>query len=283
MNINISFKNRIFLFLFLAFIFVLPFFVSASTSSGTIDSTYKYAWAGNAGWINLGCAHCNVQITDSGLTGYAWSQNYGWINLNPAQSGVKNDGNGNLSGQAWGEYSGWIDFSGVSIDSDGQFKGSTQLNDIIGKINYDCSGCKVTTDWRPVNIRGGGTVSLTTYSIPGQFVKSTTNPTITSLQSKIVELKALIASLTNKTPSSSSFTTNLSFGSRGNDVRQLQIFLNTHGYPVSTTGPGSPGNETTIFGYATKAALIRFQKANNIDPIGVMGPMTRGRVNSLIK
>jgi hypothetical protein len=37
-----------------------------------------------------------------------------------------------------------------------------------------------------------------------------------------------------------------------------------------------------IFGPATQAALIRYQKANNIVPAsGVLGPVTRVRINGM--
>lgn len=46
----------------------------------------------------------------------------------------------------------------------------------------------------------------------------------------------------------------------GTDVKQLQIFLNTHNFTVSNTGPGSRGQETTYFGPATYRALVKFQE-----------------------
>ena len=62
----------------------------------------------------------------------------------------------------------------------------------------------------------------------------------------------------------------------GADVKALQVYLNTHGYVIASSGAGSPGNETTKFGGATKAALIKFQKANGITPAaGYFGPKTR--------
>lgn len=76
-----------------------------------------------------------------------------------------------------------------------------------------------------------------------------------------------------------SFTRDLEVGVIGDDVKALQVYLNTHGYTVSSSGPGSPGNETTRFGGATKAALIKFQKTNGITPAaGYFGPKTRGAV-----
>lgn len=86
------------------------------------------------------------------------------------------------------------------------------------------------------------------------------------------------------TPSVSNyqFTRNLDLGSTGEDVRELQKYLNRNGFTISAGGAGSPGNETTYFGYATQTALIKFQKANNISPaVGYFGPLTRAVVNSM--
>jgi DNA-binding beta-propeller fold protein YncE len=78
------------------------------------------------------------------------------------------------------------------------------------------------------------------------------------------------------------FTKNLKFLTLDNEVKELQKFLNTHGYPVSLSGAGSSGLETTKFGLLTQKALIKFQKANNITPaVGYFGPITRAKVNSL--
>ena len=62
----------------------------------------------------------------------------------------------------------------------------------------------------------------------------------------------------------------------GDDVKALQVYLNTHGFMIASSGPGSSGNETTKFGAATKAALSKFQKAKGITPAaGYFGPKTR--------
>lgn len=57
-----------------------------------------------------------------------------------------------------------------------------------------------------------------------------------------------------------SFARSLSVGSQGTDVLALQKFLNAQGFPVAGSGAGSPGNETTYFGPATKRAVISFQE-----------------------
>ncbi len=85
---------------------------------------------------------------------------------------------------------------------------------------------------------------------------------------------------TNSILSSSSFTRNLKLGMKGLDVKLLQQFLNNNGFPVSKKGVGSKGRENTTFGPATKAALVRFQKANKITPaVGYFGPKTQAAIS----
>lgn len=142
-------------------IFISTSLVLASVSVGTIDSTNKYAWGENLGWINFGCDECDVVITDTEITGYAWSRVYGWINLSPDTSGVVNDITGTLSGMAWGSNIGWIDFDGVTIGIDGEFTGYATVESNGSQINFNCangascasSDFKVSTDWRPLSAR----------------------------------------------------------------------------------------------------------------------------------
>ena len=84
------------------------------------------------------------------------------------------------------------------------------------------------------------------------------------------------------------FTRTLKMGSTGEDVRELQKWLNAHGYQVSATGAGSPGNETTTFGAQTAHAVVRLQEAHAAAVLapaglykgtGVFGVMTRAFVN----
>lgn len=80
-------------------------------------------------------------------------------------------------------------------------------------------------------------------------------------------------------------------GATGNDVRNLQKLLNEKGFTVATEGPGSKGNETNLFGFATKEALIKFQEAHAEEILvpagltkgtGFFGEYTRKYVNSII-
>ena len=57
------------------------------------------------------------------------------------------------------------------------------------------------------------------------------------------------------------FTRDLKLGMVSNDVKELQKYLNTNGFPLVQTGVGSKGQETNYFGPLTKAALLKFQNA----------------------
>lgn len=62
----------------------------------------------------------------------------------------------------------------------------------------------------------------------------------------------------------------------------LQKLLNARRYTVAIIGAGSLGNETTFFGPATLASVIRFQLANSISPaVGYLGPLTRAKLAAL--
>lgn len=83
----------------------------------------------------------------------------------------------------------------------------------------------------------------------------------------------------------------LSQGMTGEDVRALQIALNSLGFIVSNTGAGASGEETTYFGSRTFDAVLRFQEAYAADiltPIGLdtatgyVGNMTIRKLLSLL-
>jgi hypothetical protein len=155
--------------------------VEASSTNGTVDSTNRYAYSENTGWIDFGSSGGAVHVTASELTGYAYGENIGWLSLNCSNTNscgtsnykVANDGSGNLSGYAYGENIGWLDFApsggGVHIDANGIFSGSA-YGENIGWLTFNCSttnSCgtvayKVSTDWRPVvasTPSGGGSSS----------------------------------------------------------------------------------------------------------------------------
>ena len=76
------------------------------------------------------------------------------------------------------------------------------------------------------------------------------------------------------------FTKNLWAKMIDPDVKELQKYLNTHGFPVALSGLGSSGYETNLFGNLTIVALKKFQIANNLTSDGIFGPITRGVINA---
>ncbi len=91
---------------------------------------------------------------------------------------------------------------------------------------------------------------------------------------------SLIAAVYSGIPKSTyRFTQDLDIGSTGEDVYQLQKYLNQNGFIVASSGAGSPGNESRYFGSATQAALIKFQTQYNIPNSGYFGPITREAIN----
>ncbi len=91
--------------------------------------------------------------------------------------------------------------------------------------------------------------------------------------------------------SHASFVADLSLGSRGDEVVRLQQVLNMDSETqVASSGPGSPGNETSYFGALTLLAVKRFQNKYRsevlyplglIAPTGFVGAKTRGKLSSL--
>jgi len=120
-----------------------------------------------------------------------------------------------------------------------------------------------------------GTAYINIYNHPGSngggFV-STPTTTTTSVSVAPVNGQVLGAE-------SFHFTLRLLRGSTGNEVLELQKFLNAHGFIVSATGNGSIGHESTYFGLKTELAVIKFQAANKLKADGIVGTGTRAILN----
>lgn len=76
------------------------------------------------------------------------------------------------------------------------------------------------------------------------------------------------------------FTRTLSLYAKGEDVRQLQKWLNANGYAVATSGVGSSGKETIVYGRAIAEAVKKLQLAHGLKADGVFGVTTRALVNA---
>lgn len=141
-----------------AAIVVLLLPIGAATAESNIDPASAFAWGESIGWVNLYADGTNgVVVTQDYLHGFAWSESVGWIwfggipddavqySQAAGDTGVNNDGEGNLSGYAWGANIGWINFDTssvagpegqVTIDmTSGQFSGFA-WSESVGWINF---------------------------------------------------------------------------------------------------------------------------------------------------
>ena len=128
-------KNKRTLFLISVMVFVVLCLPPAHCENIDPDNDgSQYSYAENAGWTNWEPSTGDgVHVYSDHFEGYIWCENVGWINTwyqiggSGPDTGVVNDGNGNLSGFAWGENIGWVNFSpangGVSIDVEGNIEG----------------------------------------------------------------------------------------------------------------------------------------------------------------
>jgi hypothetical protein len=106
-------------------------------------------------------------------------------------------------------------------------------------------------------------------------------PYILSSLGAPADTASIATSSTIATPSAI-FTRNLTLGSSGADVKELQELLNAQGFLVAKSGAGSKGHETSYFGPSTQAALERLQKAYGITPAaGYFGSKTRALLERL--
>ena len=117
-----------------------------------------------------------------------------------------------------------------------------------------------------------GFISLITQAMGG----STTTTTTTTTTGTISGI-----------PAGFTFTTNLKQGSTGNDVKYLQVLLNSD----AATSVGNAGSETSYFGSMTKAAVVKFQNkyaSEVLTPYGLsagtgfFGTSSRAKANAIL-
>lgn len=183
--------------------------------------------------------------------------------------------------------SGWTPLSNCSVNTTAQ----TVTCDTSGFSEFTIVGDSLAQDSSASTLTDTTTttVSSSSTSAPGNFPSFSGWFSSIFLPNGIIATKVGSAAPVRKvspkptstepapTPACtvSSFTRDLSAGQTSSDVRNLQKYLNAHGYPVAKSGVGSPGRETSFFGPATRSALMKFQRAQKLPSTGFFGPMSR--------
>ena len=273
------------------------------------------------------CGTVSYAVENDGagiLSGYAWGENIGWIDFAPTNGGVTIGSDGVFSGFAWGENIGWINFEATgNVSTNWRHQAdrpecNNGLDDNSnGVIDYPADTyCNSLTD--DSERRTGG------YSSGGSSVVTNVGGDITDTTSASTTASTTLDSSTTTTPVSTStpdagpteeqptigpngeqpgqtgevtvtftgrFTRDLTIGDVGDDVKNLQMFLNNNGFVLADSGVGSPNNETTFYGNRTRDAVKKYQEANAssiLDPVGLaegtgyFGRFTRNYINSVL-
>ena len=113
--------------------------------------------------------------------------------------------------------------------------------------------------------------------------------TLTDLQTQLAALQG-DGTVTGCTITS--FDRNLSVGMTGDDVKCLQVVLNSASdTQLAASGVGSSGSETSYFGPLTKAGVVKFQEKYADDVLaswgltsgtGYVGTTTRAKLDTLL-
>jgi hypothetical protein len=182
-----------------------------------------------------------------------------------------------------------MDIKKVAISMTGNFTDASQ---------EDYSASK---QWNLCSKFGGSIKNPTcpdgTYKVYAQFYTAYGRSSAAAIASSTITLKSSATAQnlqqTNNPLPTKSFTKYLQYRQTNNDIKRLQIFLNSDpDTKIANSGTGSPGKETNYFGLLTYKAVIRFQEKYAKDVLapsglkkgtGYVGKTTLNKINELIK
>ena len=138
--------------------------------------------------------------------------------------------------------------------------------------SYSCWSTAVPSAASSTTIATSTSIPITPTSVASTTQTVSTIPSTTTTSNR--------QSVANPVTSVTGLTKDLNFGIIDPEVLILQQLLNTHGYQVASSGPGSPGNETTMFGTLTRNAVRSFQCDKGITCSGSEYTTGYGLVNA---
>lgn len=192
------------------------------------------------------------------------------------------------------------DATQMMISNDSLFSGRSWETSSTTKSWSLSSGVGLKTVYAKFKDSYGNTsnpVSDTITLIDSSTTTTPVSPVVSPVVAPVIPSTSpqplLVGAATKASPSARAISVSpvfsglLPFGQRREDVKRLQIVLNSDpDTRVADSGVGSPGNETTMFGPATKRAIMKFQEKHGIAKMGdtgygVFGPKTRAKIAEL--
>src|SRR3989344_3269611 len=130
-----------------------------------------------------------------------------------------------------------------------------------------------------VSLSGAGALMPVAYGATVDELQAQINALLAQVAALQSQLSGSTTVVSGTVPASLLSSGNLTVGSKGAAVMDLQKFLNGAGFVVAASGAGSVGNETDYFGSLTRVALGKWQAANGVSPAaGYFGPVTRAKL-----
>ncbi|MDQ3075849.1 MAG: DUF5011 domain-containing protein [bacterium] len=170
----------------------------------------------------------------------------------------------------------------ASVQTSGSVNTSTSGTYVLTYSVSDTAGNAATSVSRTVTVAiVAGAVSVAIVQAISDRIRTEENLRNTILQNLVKNSSTPVQQTNSNTLTL--FTRTLAYRGASDEVKNLQEFLNAHGFVVAKSGSGSSGKETSYFGYRTKLALSKFQQAHNIKPaVGYFGPLTRKSINEIL-
>ena len=178
--------------------------------------------------------------------------------------------------------------STVNINTIGAYTVVYTARDISGNLSYATRTVNVIAVVSSGGGGGGGGRSSGGGGGGGYYIppvvaqtSTTTKATTTSTTTKANTTSNNLIIKSTSTTIVGRLTKVLSPRVNDTEVRTLQRFLNSNGYIIARSGPGSKGKESIYMGQSTVNALKKFQRDNKISPAtGYTGVATRNKINS---